>query len=396
MFVVTGCGGDERAVNPKGLAPSLRVGLTDRERRRTHGTRPEGGNGTRGLSGRSLSHPRRTVGPMAGLDQAYTLQERQRAAAWKHSSASLPDEARVPAQYVNKDGVADGMPYDFCLPVDYAPLSLLAEVREPALAVFSELAIPWHAGVGDGPSNHLLSSQVQCVNALGQMVTEPCRLRRAFGGLLDTDEVLQVEPGRYLTFEYIGDADYFHEGAGEPRVRGTHCTSVDAAFLHRTSLGQVELVLVEWKYTESYRRRQPDPARDDVRRGRYETALAAEDGPVRPDLLEFSDLLDEPLYQLMRQQLLAHALESDHAHGADVVRIVHVLPKANVAYQQSLHRASQRALGGTVAEVWGRLLRNPDRFMSIDSALFLDPAITSAEYLARYGDPILYPTAGAR
>jgi hypothetical protein len=179
-------------------------------------------------------------------------------------------------------------------------------------------------------------------------------------------------------------------------VRGTHCTSVDAAFLHRTSRGQAELVLVEWKYTESYRRRQPDPARDEVRRRRYESALAADDGPVRPDLLELSELLDEPLYQLMRQQLLAHALESDHAHGADVVRVVHVLPKANIAYQQSLHRPSQLALGGTVAEAWGRLLRHPDRFMSIDSSLFLDPVVTSAEYAARYGDEIRDAAVEAR
>jgi hypothetical protein len=323
---------------------------------------------------------------MAGLDQAYTQQERQRAIAWKYSSASLPAEARVRSQYVNKDGVADGAPYDFCLPVDFAHLSLLPEVREPALALFSELGIPWHAGVGDGPSNHLLSSQVQCVNALGQMVADPSRLIRAFGSLLGTEEVLQIEPGRYLTFEYIGDTDYFNEGAGGPRVRGTHCTSVDAAFLHRTSRGQVELALIEWKYTESYRLRRPDPARDKVRRRRYESALEAEDGPVRADLLEFSDLLDEPLYQLMRQQLLAHALESEHVHGADAVRVVHVLPKANVGYQQSLHRESQLALGGTVGKVWSQLLRNPDRFLSIDSSLFLDPAVTSTEFVARYGD----------
>ena len=156
--------------------------------------------------------------------------------------------------------------------------------------------------------------------------------------------------------------------------------------MHRTDEGLVELVLLEWKYTESYRLRRPDPAKDKIRWGRYGAALMALDGPVRGDLLAFSDLLDEPFYQLMRQQLLAHALETDCAHGADKVRVGHVLPEANVAYQQSLHRGSQRALGSTVGQVWSRLLRTPDRFMSIDSSRFLDPAITSAEYVARYGD----------
>lgn len=253
-------------------------------------------------------------------------------------------------------------------------------------STFAELRIPWHAGIGDGPSNHLLSSQVQCVNALGQMVTDSSRRVRVFGTPLGTAEVLQIEPGRFLTFEYIGDKDYFNEVVGGARVRGAHCTSVDAAFLHRTAGGVVELVLIEWKYTESYRIRRPDPVRDKVRWGRYGEALMTDDGPVRGDLLEFVDLLDEPLYQLMRQQLLAHALETDHAHGAERVRVVHVLPAANVAYQQSLHRDSQQALGNTVGEVWSRLLRTPDRFVSVDSSLFLDPAVTSAEYVARYGD----------
>jgi hypothetical protein len=65
--------------------------------------------------------------------------------------------------------------------------------------------------------------------------------------------VLEIEPGRFLTFEYIGPKDYLHEAKNGVRIRGAHCTSVDAAFLHRGTDGVVELVLVEWKYTESYR-----------------------------------------------------------------------------------------------------------------------------------------------
>ena len=65
--------------------------------------------------------------------------------------------------------------------------------------------------------------------------------------------MLEIEPGRFLTFEYIGDVDFFGEAVDGVRVRGSMCTSVDAAFVHRTADGVVELVLVEWKYTESYR-----------------------------------------------------------------------------------------------------------------------------------------------
>ena len=112
----------------------------------------------------------------------YAEHEKARATAWKHRITTLTSAARVSAPYVRKDGAAGGPAYDFCLPPEHAAASLLPEVREPALALFAELGIPWHAGVDGGPSNHLLSSQVQCVNALGQMVRDPRaaapRLRR--------------------------------------------------------------------------------------------------------------------------------------------------------------------------------------------------------------------------
>jgi hypothetical protein len=324
----------------------------------------------------------------------FAEQETTRAIAWKAHTTTLPEAARLPAPYVGKGGVPKGPAREVCLPLQHAQLTLLPEVREPALRLFAELDIPWHASVDSGPSNHLLSSQVQCVNALGQMVTDPARIVRAFGELLGIDEVLQIEPGRYLTFEYIGPTDFFGEAPGGQRIRGAHCTSVDAAFLHRDRHGLVELVLVEWKYTERYRARRPDPAKDAVRRRRYGAALDDPDGPVRADLLDFEDLLDEPLYQLVRQQLLAHELEKAGAEGASRVRVLHVLASENREYQQSLPGAAHRALGCTVSEVWQRLLRRPDRFTSVDPQTFLDPAVTSREYALRYAPDVIWDKDG--
>lgn len=86
-------------------------------------------------------------------------------------------------------------------------------------------------------------------------------------------------------------------------------------------------------------------------------------------MLPIELLLDEPFYQLMRQQLLAHRLEKDHAHGAEVVRVLHVLAPENSGYQDSLVRAEHRALGGSVDEVWAKLLRATDRFVHVDPAV---------------------------
>lgn len=103
----------------------------------------------------------------------YAQQEKLRAIAWKTQTTTLPEQARQPAPYVRKDGTQRPPAYEFCLPAEFAAYSLLPEVRETAPALFVELAVRWHAGVGNGPSSHLLSSQVRCANALTQMVTEP-------------------------------------------------------------------------------------------------------------------------------------------------------------------------------------------------------------------------------
>jgi hypothetical protein len=319
----------------------------------------------------------------------YVQAERRRAIAWKQATATLPAEAKTPGRYLSHDGQEVGPPLEFCLPVEHAALNLLPEVRDAAIALFEELEIPWHHGASGGPGNHLLSSQVQCVNALGQMVGDAERLRLAFGDVVEIDEVLEIEPGRFLTFEYIGAEDLLHEAVDGMRTRGSRCTSVDAAFRHRASDGAVEVVLVEWKYTESYAPRSPEPAKDAVRLRRYETLLSDPDGPVRADLVSFAALAQEPIYQLVRQQILASELERTQAEVADRVRVVHVLPAANAGYRASVHGSELQALGSTLEEVWQRLLRTPARFAHLDSARFLDPAVTSTEYVQRYGEPEL-------
>ena len=202
-----------------------------------------------------------------------------------------------------------------------------------------------------------------------------------------------------LTFEYIGPRDYFGEGSGKPRVRGTRCTSLDAAFMYRTSDGQVELALVEWKFTESYLK-PPNvaPKKQNSQRQRYSPHWEDPEGPLRTDVIPLDDMLVEPFYQLMRQQLLAHALEHDPDMPATVVRVLHVLSPDNDFYQRSLTRPSHEAAGSTVGEAWQRLLRNPDRYRSVDPRVFLDPAVTSEEYIRRYGfgsadgDPVGRPS----
>lgn len=317
----------------------------------------------------------------------------RRMIAWKQDPASpLPPEARAHGLVRSRSGAEVAV--DYALPAQHAEHNLLPDVRDTVLDLFRADDIAWHQGTPAGPTPHLRSSQVQCLNALGAMVHDPDRIARAFGPVLDIGRVRDLgtvdrrEEGRSLTFEFTGPHNYFGEakGAGTP-PRGSHSTSLDAAFAYVTAGGRPALALVEWKFTERYR--GPDATADRrlvERTRRYEADLRAPDGPVRlDDVPALAVLFHEPIYQLVRQQLLAHRLRQDPTIDADVVRVVHVSPRENLAYQRSFIHPSLRQRGSTVSEVWRTLLRDSDTFVELDSESFLDAALTGDDYVQRYG-----------
>lgn len=319
-----------------------------------------------------------------------------RMVSWKQDPASpLPQEARAPGLVRSRAGT--DVEVDYALPAEYAEHNLLPEVRDTVMEMFRTEGIAWHQG-SSGPTAHLRSSQVQCLNALGAMVHDPERIVRAFGGPLDLGAVRDLgvidprEAGRFLSFEFTGPHNYFGEANGAvPLPRGSHSTSVDAAFAYTTAGGAPALALIEWKFTELYR--SPDArALASAERSlaertrRYEAALAAADGPVDlNDVPAIGVLFYEPIYQLVRQQLLADQLRRDPTIDAEVVRVVHVSPSGNHAYQRSYVHPTLRDRGATVGEVWQTLLRDKSTFVALDSDVFLSPSITSDNYVQRYG-----------
>ena len=307
---------------------------------------------------------------------------------WKRWSPDIPDGARVDGDYARYPGRR----FPLCLPREFAEYNLLDEVRATAMGMFTSLSIVWHDGVNGGPSTHLRDSQVQCVNALASMVSDAERIGRAFGDVLNIAEVLPIEGGALMTFEYIGppELDLLNEGNGALRTRGANCTSVDAAFRYRDHAGVECLALVEWKYTETYSG-LAEPAKTATRLSRYGELLASPHSPVLwPAGLSTDALFTEPIYQRVRQQLLAHALEE---HGvADQVHVVHVHSVANTAYQRLRH-PELLALGDSVEAVWARLLAAPDRFHHIPLERFLDPTVTYENYALRYAPDTVWTEA---
>lgn len=335
-----------------------------------------------------------TAGPRSG--GSFVAAARAAATEWKASTPALSEDARRAAPYRGR-----GVLLPFCLPAEDAERNLLPEARKIALQRFAAAGIPWHQGIDAGPSNHLLSSQVMCANALAPLVDQPEALRRLFERHLSIGEVVPFDASTsspfdatdHVVFEWNGAHDHLGERGGTTGTRGAHSTAADAAIRYRTEAGDIEVALIEWKYTEQYRGHHLSGGAASMRTRyeRYRRLFDDPESPIRNDVVDYNSLFREPLYQLMRQQLLAWRMEQVRELGAERVRLVVVAPSLNhelaTSYEPEALKGSA-ALGDdpTVHEIWRRLLRRPDRFVYIDGAEFVAPrAPTSDEFKARYG-----------
>ncbi len=179
-----------------------------------------------------------------------------------------------------------------------------------------------------------------------------------------------MEQGQFVSFEWIGQDNYLGEKMPRhgKRTRGANFTSADAAVMFERKNGLKQIVLIEWKYTESYSSTSLKVAKSGTdRTAIYAHLYNRDDFPLNKQLLpSFESLFYEPFYQLMRQQLLAHEMERVQELGAEIVSLLHIAPAHNTDFQRVTSPAL-RTLGDSVIEVWKKLQRNPDRFTSIST-----------------------------
>jgi len=291
--------------------------------------------------------------------------EKKRQLAWKLTTKTLPREAKAP-------GLFGSRMFPFCLPLEHAGLNLYSEIRDEALELFTRLGIVWHTSALPGlPTNHLVSSQVMCVNSLAPFLHRA----EALADLLrpffpDIARVLPVEEDRFVAFEFIDPDNLLGEvpKLGAVRHRGAGNTSIDAVVLYESSEGYNTLLLLEWKYSESYpsvyARYRSDGS------DRAETYRELFYGPLTPINLDVAprieDFLWQPFEQLMRQQLLATQFREVGDPNIDQVRLVHVVVSENwpLGAVTSPHF---RELGHDAYEVWKSLLVDPDDSILINT-----------------------------
>ena len=169
-----------------------------------------------------------------------------------------------------------------------------------------------------------------------------------------------------MAFEWIGVRDYLGETKrkGSERTRGANFTSSDFIFRFRRKDGKIQIVLGEWKYTEEYRRLDKGI---EVRKQNYYLAFHRYGGVFKrcgEDL--YNALFFDPVYQLMRLQLLAQEMELSREMDAHVVSVLHVCPKANKEFRERVTSPllERNYRGKGVLEIWKEFVPE-DKFMSI-------------------------------
>lgn len=284
--------------------------------------------------------------------------EKLHQAGFKASSPYFSIAARA-------NGVYKGKSRPFCLPREYAEENLLPEIRQAALAYFASQGIKWHDGQNGKPSNHLCDSQVCCVNFLFAFSDKPDALAKLLRPVFHAiREMVPVESGQYVAFEWIGEKI----SRNGKRTRGANFTSADAMVMFELINGKRQIALIEWKYTESYGGASLKIAKSGTdRTSIYRPLFRGDDCPINRELLpDFEALFYEPFYQLMRQQFLAHEMERAKELGAETVCVLHIAPDRNADFRRVTSPALA-PLGETVTDIWKKLVRPCDRFISIST-----------------------------
>lgn len=297
----------------------------------------------------------------------------------------VPLKAKLFSKKACAPGVYKGKTYDFCLHQEYSIENLHESIGKQACTYFSDRRIGWHDGISlhdlDAPSNHLCCSQSAAVNTWFPFEQAPNKLKdvlNQFGYKVkqilplcdDYPAVEGVDP--HVGFEWIGLHNYLGElKLGKvakcwERTRGANFTSADFIFRFLRDDGKKQIVLGEWKYTEEYTEgksiRIAKSGQD--RLEIYGPHLRLKDSPIRKDI-KYDDLFYDPFDQLMRLQLLAKAVERNHEMGADVVSVMHVMPRANTDLANQITSPKLSPFGKTIHDVWTALLVNKNSFRGV-------------------------------
>lgn len=223
--------------------------------------------------------------------------------------------------------------------------NLYAPIRQKVLAYFNEYDIAWWREDEDRyfPTGNLLSSQIHCLNHLFKLRTDPyavlsiiqkiCpNVQRVLPSPIDDHEFYSYKSKKkiksYISFEFTyNNGDLLKERTCK---RGKDCTSIDA-FVYAEDINKNKILIpIEWKYTESYEKKDKNKADLATVEDRYTTSAKNENSNLGdwPDKFNW-----DPLYEFARQTLLMEQIKAKpEINGFDKVNdYIHVIvrPEGN-------------------------------------------------------------------
>lgn len=279
-----------------------------------------------------------------------------------HEALLCSDNNVFPAEVVGGGWYKDKK-RSFCLTKGQEDFNLYEEIRDDVKHYFETEHIAFWGNEREVP-NHTLSSQVACLNHLFAIRNDPetvLGIAKAITGRGDIIGMKKVdcdqEP-QYIAFEVVSKDDHLNENSTPNR--GAFCTSIDAVMLADLKGGGILLLMIEWKYTESYSRndksKESDPDRPMqpeakgierlkrycqlITNSEYLESISIDDTTcenefgLNEDILPYrgSIYFQEPYYQLMRQTLWAEQMikyQSSEKIKATEFMHIHVIPAGN-------------------------------------------------------------------
>lgn len=283
-------------------------------------------------------------------------------------------------------GVFNQNVYNFVLKEVFRKDNLFDGIANNAINYFKENKIGWWRGKDGLPTNHMLSSQVSCVNHLFWLQNNEDAATAVLKGIdpefkaIPFPKNVNSDKENYVEFEYDGFDLVNNNGKniiGERRSsRGATSTSVDAAMMAQKGDRRI-LVLIEWKYIEKYYEKAIDKTTETYikQKSIYKNLLTMNESPINMNLFIKNDKCDydneyikfsiEPYYQLMRQTLLGWQLVGGESIIADDYIHIHVIPDKNV---QLINGKTSPNISNDldICDGWKKYLKNPNKYKHID------------------------------
>ena len=254
-------------------------------------------------------------------------------------------------------------------------LNLWPGIREDAIDYFKDNQIEWWDS-RENPTGHLLSSQIACINHLYFLRQRPDLVTPILQRInAKIHHACFIDSG-YVEFEKVGSEKL---GKEEHLKRGIYCTSIDAFMVGEELSGKRVLILIEWKYTESYSSDSKSKGKSGkTRMEAYKDLLRHEASPITHK--NIPDLYFEPFYQLMRQTLLGWEMVGRNEYGDEDYIHLHIIPTKNNKLKSTI--TSPGLLGNNIEEAWKSTIRDPNKYIVLDPKEFLEPIFKRVDSLS--------------